>query len=166
MAVFDLFHLRIADLGPGGAGAVVQHRGDHQPGAGGDRADGVDDDVVAGQRPAAPAQGDLGEQPVLDLVLHFEVPGGKCSTVISSPVPAASAASPARYASKTPRPRSYQHPGTRHAGNSRNFGMITWRQRCHIVAVTVAGGRRTQGPAAGARGAGGEAVAGSARGSA
>ena len=35
---------------------------------GGDGADGVDDDVVAGQRAAPPGQADLAEQPVLDLV--------------------------------------------------------------------------------------------------
>src|SRR5258708_14112122 len=67
-AVFEVFHLRVADLGSGGVGALVQGGGDGQAGGCGDRADGVDDDVVAGQRAAAPAEGDLGEQPVLDFV--------------------------------------------------------------------------------------------------
>ena len=43
----------------------------------------------------------------------------------SSQPPGAAAPAPARYASRTPRPRSYQHPGTRHAGNSVNYGMST-----------------------------------------
>src|SRR5215831_19252319 len=68
MAVFDVVHLLVADDGALGVGAAVEDGGDGQPGGGGDRGDGVDDDVVAGQRAAAPGQGDLGEQPVLDLV--------------------------------------------------------------------------------------------------
>jgi hypothetical protein len=67
MAVFDVFDLLVADDGPGRAGGVVQDGGDAQPGSGGDRGDGAEDDLVAGQRAAAPGQGDLGEQPVLDL---------------------------------------------------------------------------------------------------
>ena len=39
-----------------------------QPGAGGGRGDGVQDDLVAGQRAAPPGAGDLGEQAVLDFV--------------------------------------------------------------------------------------------------
>src|SRR6266480_8079816 len=68
MPVLDVFDLLVADLDTGGAGVAVQHGGDGQPGPGGDRGDGGQDDVVAGQRAASPGQGDLGEQPVLDLV--------------------------------------------------------------------------------------------------
>src|SRR6266581_6221765 len=68
MPVLDVFDLLVADLDTGGAGVAVQHGGDGQPGPGGDRGDGGQDDVVAGQRAAAPGEGDLGEQPVLDLV--------------------------------------------------------------------------------------------------
>src|SRR6476619_2620921 len=41
---------------------------DLQPLVVGGRADQVDDDLVAGQWPTAPVQGDGGEQPVFDLV--------------------------------------------------------------------------------------------------
>jgi hypothetical protein len=41
---------------------------DSQAGAGGGGGDRVDDDLVAGQRPPTPVEGDVGEQPVLDLV--------------------------------------------------------------------------------------------------
>src|SRR6266540_1733980 len=61
-------HLPIADLHPGGRGGGVQPGADGQPGAGGGRGDAVDDDLVAGQWPAAPVGGDVGKQPVLDLV--------------------------------------------------------------------------------------------------
>src|SRR6266700_3422013 len=43
-------HLRVADLDPGGVGAVVQAGLHGQAGAGGGRGDAVDDDVMAGQR--------------------------------------------------------------------------------------------------------------------
>jgi hypothetical protein len=49
-------------------GAGVEFGADGEPGGGAGGADEVDDDLVAGQRPAPPVQGDLGEQPVLDLV--------------------------------------------------------------------------------------------------
>ena len=58
--------LRVPDAG--GVGAGVEVGADGQPGGGAGGADQVDDDLVAGQGPAAPVQGDLGEQPVLDLV--------------------------------------------------------------------------------------------------
>jgi hypothetical protein len=48
-------------------GGGIQLGADGQPGAGGGRGDAVDDDFVAGQRPAAPVGGDVGKQPVLDL---------------------------------------------------------------------------------------------------
>src|SRR6266704_3328267 len=48
--------------------AGVQLGGDGQPGGCGGGADQLDDGLVAGQRPTAPVAGDLGEQPVLDLV--------------------------------------------------------------------------------------------------
>ena len=52
----------------GGVLAGVQLGGDGQPGGRGGGGDQLDDGLVAGQRPAAPVAGDLGEQPVLDLV--------------------------------------------------------------------------------------------------
>src|SRR3954463_8497367 len=55
-------------LDAGGVGAGVELRADGQPGRGAGGADQVDDDLVAGQRPTPPVQGDLGEQPVFDLV--------------------------------------------------------------------------------------------------
>jgi hypothetical protein len=61
-------HLPVADLDAGGIGAGVQLRADPQPGAGGGGCDGLHDDLMAGQRPAAPVHRDVGEQPVLDLV--------------------------------------------------------------------------------------------------
>ena len=66
--VFQVFHLRVGHLGPGGVAAGVQDGGDGQPGAGGGRGDGVHHDLVAGQRAAPPGAGDVAEQPVLDLV--------------------------------------------------------------------------------------------------
>src|SRR5674476_863742 len=48
--------------------AGVQDGAHAQLGRGAGVGDQVDDDLVAGQRPPSPVQGDLGEQPVLDLV--------------------------------------------------------------------------------------------------
>src|SRR5215218_9394176 len=48
--------------------AGVQGSLDTQTAAGAGRRDGLDDHLVAGQWPAPPAHGDVGEQPVLDLV--------------------------------------------------------------------------------------------------
>ena len=48
--------------------------------------------LVGLEWPAAPVHGDLGEQPMLDLV-PFTGPGGRWQTVIASPVSAASWAS-------------------------------------------------------------------------
>jgi hypothetical protein len=64
---FEVFHLLVADFGAEGVAADVQGGGDGEPGGGGGRGDGVDDDLVAGQRPAPPGAGDVAEQPVLDL---------------------------------------------------------------------------------------------------
>jgi hypothetical protein len=61
-------HLLVADLDPGVIGAGVEVGADGQPGPGGGRGDRVDDDLVAGQRPAPPIHRDVGEQPVLDPV--------------------------------------------------------------------------------------------------
>ena len=58
--------LRVSDAG--GVGAGVEFGADGQPGRGAGGADQVDDDLVAGQGPAPPVQGDLREQPVFDLV--------------------------------------------------------------------------------------------------
>jgi hypothetical protein len=58
-------------LGVGDAGGVVagvELGADGEPGGGAGGTDQVDDDLVAGQRPAPPVEGDLGEQPVFDLV--------------------------------------------------------------------------------------------------
>jgi len=52
----------------GGVGTVVEFGVHRESGAGGGRADRGDDDLVTGQRPAAPVAADPGEQPVLDLV--------------------------------------------------------------------------------------------------
>jgi hypothetical protein len=48
--------------------AGVQGGLDAQTAAGAGRRDGLDDHLVAGQWPAPPVDGDVGEQPVLDLV--------------------------------------------------------------------------------------------------
>ena len=61
-------HLLVADRDAGRVGPGVQFGVDVQPGAGGGGADCGHDDLVAGQGPAAPVHGDVGEQPVLDLV--------------------------------------------------------------------------------------------------
>src|SRR5512132_3080939 len=54
--------------GAGGVGAGVELGVDGEPGAGGGGADRADDDLVTGQRAAAPVAADPGEQAVLDLV--------------------------------------------------------------------------------------------------
>jgi hypothetical protein len=58
--------LRVFDAG--GVGAGVEFGAHGEPGGRGGGADQVDDDLVAGQGSAAPVEGDLGEQPVFDLV--------------------------------------------------------------------------------------------------
>ena len=68
--------LCVGDLDAGGVGAGVEFGVDRQPGAGGGGGDAVHDDFVAGQRPAAPVHGDVGEQPVLDLVPLRWCPAG------------------------------------------------------------------------------------------
>ena len=57
---------RVADAG--GVGTGVEFGAHGEPGGGMGGADQVDDDLVAGQRTTPPVQGDLGEQPVFDLV--------------------------------------------------------------------------------------------------
>ena len=55
-------------LDAGGVRVGVEFTVDGQSGGRGGVADQVDDDLVGFQWPAAPVHGDLGEQPVLDLV--------------------------------------------------------------------------------------------------
>src|SRR5207344_1556951 len=52
----------------GGVVAGIQGGLHAQPAAGGGGGDGLDDHLVAGQRSAPPVEGDVGEQPVFDLV--------------------------------------------------------------------------------------------------
>src|SRR5215468_3029530 len=61
-------HLLVADRGAGRVAPGAELRSDAQPGAGSSRCDGRHDDLMAGQGPASPVHGDVGEQPVLDLV--------------------------------------------------------------------------------------------------
>ena len=61
-------HRLVGDLGAGGVSAVVEFGVDGQPGSGGGGGDGLHDDLLAGQGPAAPVHRDVGEQSVLDLV--------------------------------------------------------------------------------------------------
>jgi len=61
-------HDLVGDRDAGGVGAGVEFGVDGEPGAGGGGADRGDDDLVTGQRAAAPVAADPGEQPVLDLV--------------------------------------------------------------------------------------------------
>src|SRR5258708_16119526 len=72
--------LLVRDLDALGIAAGVHLGCDGQPGAGGGRGDGLDDDLVAGQGAAAPAPGDGGGQPVLGLVplagAGWQVAGG------------------------------------------------------------------------------------------
>jgi hypothetical protein len=51
-----------------GVGTGVEFGADGEPGGGAGRTDQVEDDLVAGQGSATPVEGDLGEQPVFDLV--------------------------------------------------------------------------------------------------
>src|SRR4051812_12535442 len=60
--------LPVTDLDLGRVGVGVQFGVDAQSGAGGGGGDALHDDLVAGQWPAAPVHGDVGEQPVLDFV--------------------------------------------------------------------------------------------------
>jgi hypothetical protein len=60
-------HALLADRDAGRVVAAVQGRLDAQSAAGAGRRDGLDDHLVAGQGPAPPVEGDLREQPVLDL---------------------------------------------------------------------------------------------------
>ena len=61
-------HPLLADRDAGRVVAGVQGRLNPQPAAGPGRRDRLDDHLMAGQRPAPPVQGDVREQPVLDLV--------------------------------------------------------------------------------------------------
>lgn len=60
--------LVVADLDAGGVLVGVEFRVHGQAGLGSGRRDALDDDFMAGQGPAAPVHGDVGEQPVLDPV--------------------------------------------------------------------------------------------------
>jgi len=60
-------HALLADRDAGRVVAVIQGSLDPQPAAGPGRCDGLDDHLMAGQRPSPPVQGDGREQPVLDL---------------------------------------------------------------------------------------------------
>src|SRR5260221_8607609 len=60
-------HPLLADRDAGRVVAAVQHGLHPQPAAGPGRCDGLDDHLMAGQRPAPPVEGGGGEQPVLDL---------------------------------------------------------------------------------------------------
>lgn len=63
--VLEGLHLLVGDLHSGGVLGRVEFGVHGQPGVGGGRGDGVHDDVVAGQRPAAPVHRDMGEQAVV-----------------------------------------------------------------------------------------------------
>ena len=65
----------VAHLDPGVVGAGVELGADGQAGAGGGGGDGVDDDLVAGQRPAAPVHGDVGDSGC-SIRFHFTSPAG------------------------------------------------------------------------------------------
>src|SRR5258708_6754284 len=56
--IFQLPQLRSGDLHAAGVLPVVQPGGDRQPGRGGGRGDGLDDDLVTGQRAGPPAARD------------------------------------------------------------------------------------------------------------
>jgi hypothetical protein len=60
-------HALLADRNTDRVVAGVQDRIDMQATAGAGRRDRLDDHLVAGQGPAPPVHGDVGEQPVLDL---------------------------------------------------------------------------------------------------
>ncbi len=64
---FEVARLLVGDLDACGVGYGVKFGGDGEPGAGGGRGDGVDDDFVTGQRSSAPVHREVGEQPVLNL---------------------------------------------------------------------------------------------------
>src|SRR5258708_5241457 len=66
--LLQVLHLPVTDLDALGVDAGVQLCLDSQPGGRGGRSDGVDDDLMAGQRPAAPVHRDEAEQLVLDLM--------------------------------------------------------------------------------------------------
>jgi hypothetical protein len=62
-------HFGVADSDPGRVGAVVEFGVDFYTGSGGGAADEIADDLMAGQRSTDPVHRDMGEEPVLDLVL-------------------------------------------------------------------------------------------------
>src|SRR6478609_1758433 len=64
----DRIDLGVADLYDGRVGVWVEDGVDGQASVGGGCGDGLDDDLVVGQRPAPPVGGDEREQPVLDFV--------------------------------------------------------------------------------------------------
>src|SRR6266536_4553344 len=64
----EVFHLPVADLDTGQVGGSIELGGHGQPGGRGCGGYQVNDRLVAGQGPAAPVPGDLGEQAVFYLV--------------------------------------------------------------------------------------------------
>ena len=63
----DAGEVSVRDLLLRGVEGGVQGRADGQARLGRGAADELDDHLMAGQRPAPPVKGDVGEQPVLDL---------------------------------------------------------------------------------------------------
>lgn len=68
VAGLERLHLLIGDLDTTLVGVGVEGGRDGEPGRGGGRGDGLDDDLVGFEGTPAPVQGDRGEQPVLDPV--------------------------------------------------------------------------------------------------
>lgn len=62
------FDLLVWDLDAFGVGGFVEFGVDAQAGAGCGGSDGLDDHFVAGQGSSAPVHGEVGEEPVFDLV--------------------------------------------------------------------------------------------------
>jgi hypothetical protein len=60
--------LGFGDLHTGGVGVLAGDGRDGEPDLRGGGTDGLDDDLVVGQRPAAPVDRDEGEEPALYLV--------------------------------------------------------------------------------------------------
>lgn len=83
----EVFHLPVADLDAGRVLGGVELGGDGQPGGCCGGADQVDDRLVAGQGPAAPVPGDLGEQAVLDFVRPVKAIDRPKPIIARPPVP-------------------------------------------------------------------------------
>ena len=91
----------VADRHPGGVEVLVEDRAGGQPGSGGDGADGVDDDVVAGQGAGTPGEADLAEQPVM-LMARIQT-GNSSSAHGVMPMPTSSTSAVASPAAVTQR---------------------------------------------------------------